>query len=147
MPLTNEFADPKAVLVVEADVIVRIALAEYLRACGFRVIEASGALEAKTVLQRGPRIDFLFADARLAGENDGFALAQWARRYRPLISIVLTGSLANKSEAAGKLCGQHHTSPPSPSLLRDRIRTMRAQQNTSPTASKRSPRARRTMTS
>jgi CheY-like chemotaxis protein len=117
----------KTILVVETDIILRIAIAEYLRGCGLRVIEASSALEAKIVLQRGPAVDVLFADARVAGEEGGFALAQWTRRYRSSIAIVLTSSLANKSEAAAKLCGQHHSAPPPASHLRSRIESMRAQ--------------------
>lgn len=127
MPLATTCSNSKTVLVVETDVILRLAIAEYLRGCGFRVIEASSALEAKTVLQRGPDVDVLFADARLAGQEGGFELAQWTRRYRPAIAIFLTGSLANKSEAAAKLCGQHHSAPPPASHLRGRIQSMRAQ--------------------
>jgi CheY-like chemotaxis protein len=116
----------RTVLVVETDIILRIAIGEYLRGCSFRVIEAADALEAKTVFQRGPAIDILFADARLAGDEGGFALAQWVRRYRSAAAVVLTGGLASKSEAAAKLCGQNYHSPPPASHLRDRIQAMRA---------------------
>lgn len=131
----------KTVLVVETDIILRIAIGEYLRGCTFRVIEAADALEAKTVFQRGPEIDILFADARLAGEEGGFALAQWVRRYRSSTTIILTGGLASKSEAAAKLCGQHHDSPPPASHLRDRIQSMRAR-HVRRTPATRRPRAR-----
>lgn len=96
----------RVILLADDEVIVRLGLARHLRGCGFDVIEASGAADAKIVLQRGPSIDILFADARLAGPDSGFALAQWTRRYRKHIEIILTGSLAHKSEAAAQLCGQ-----------------------------------------
>lgn len=115
------------VLVAEDDVLLRIAIAEYLRDCGFRVIEAAGGLEAKTVLQRGPQIHVLFADARLAGSDNGFALAQWTRRYRPKITVILSAGLMRKAEAAAHLCARNQTPPPPASYLRDRIQAMKAQ--------------------
>ena len=50
----NEIAIPDQgidiVLVVESEVLVRHALAEYLRHCGYRVIEAASTQEAMTLL-------------------------------------------------------------------------------------------------
>jgi len=115
------------ILVAEDDVLLRIAIAEYLRDCGFRVIEAAGGQEAKTVLQHGPEIHVLFADARLAGSDNGFALAQWTRRYRPKVNVILNAGLTRKSEAAAHLCSRNQTPPPPASHLRDRIQAMKAQ--------------------
>jgi CheY-like chemotaxis protein len=106
------------VLIVEGDVLVRLNIAEYLRACGLKVIETSGVLEAKIVLQHRASVDILFADALLAGGNGGFALAKWCRRYRPRVRVVLTGSLSHKTEAAANLC---QDPPFSPSMLLNRI--------------------------
>lgn len=126
MPSAQACGAGAAILVVEDDVLVRIALGDYLRECGFRVIEASGSLEAKTILQHGPEIHILFADARLAGDDNAFALAQWVRRFRPKISIVLNASLAKKAEAAAHLCNRNQPNPPPASHLRDRIKAMKA---------------------
>jgi CheY-like chemotaxis protein len=82
-------SNSKTVLIVEGDVLTRHALAEYLRGCGFGVVETATGLEAKTVMQRGPQIDVVLADARVADGESGFALAQWTRRYRPQVSIAL----------------------------------------------------------
>jgi CheY-like chemotaxis protein len=41
----------ETVLVVEDEILVRTAIAEYLRHCGYRVVEAASADEAMTVLQ------------------------------------------------------------------------------------------------
>ena len=123
----DKACDPGAtVLVADDDVLVRIAVSEYLRACGFRVIEASGGLEAKTVLQHGPEIHLLFADARLAGNDNGFALAQWARRHRPGLGVILSAGLTRKAEAAARLCSRNQSPPPPASHLRERIEGMRA---------------------
>ncbi|HEX5005553.1 MAG TPA: response regulator [Hyphomonadaceae bacterium] len=126
--MTTSRPDQKqsTILIVEGDVLVRHALAEYLRGCGFAVVETATALEARTVLQRGPAIDVMLADARVADGEGGFVLAQWVRRYRPRMDIILTSSLANKSAAIATLCARHHPSPPSADFLRDRINAMRA---------------------
>jgi CheY-like chemotaxis protein len=142
MPAANACDTGATVLVAEDDVIVRIAVAEYLRDCGFRVIEAAGGLEAKTVLTEGPDIHILFADAGLAGDDNGFALAQWARRYRPKVNVILTTGLANKSEAASHLCSRNQTPPPPPSHLRDRIRDMKARHIRNILSDRKKPKAR-----
>lgn len=113
------------VLVADDDVLARIAIAEYLRDCGYRVIEASGGLEAKTVLTHVADVHVLFADTRLAGDDNGFALAQWARRNRPNMQVLLSTGLTRKSEAAASLCSHHATSLPA-SHLRERIEAMGA---------------------
>src|SRR5262245_22214788 len=142
MPAANACAPGTTVLVAEDDVIVRIAIAEYLRGCGYRVIEAAGGLEAKKVLLEGPDIHVLFADARLAGDDNGFALAQWTRRYRPRITVVLTTGMAGKSEADSQLCSKNHSAPPPPSHLRDSIRAMKARHIRRVLSERKKPKAR-----
>ncbi|ANP47656.1 response regulator [Candidatus Viadribacter manganicus] len=86
-----------AILLVEADVLVRFAIGEHLRACSVTVIEAVNGDDAKAILLAGPEVDVLMSDTQLAGEGSGFVLAQWVRRHRPSIEAVLTGSLARQS--------------------------------------------------
>lgn len=95
--------DKLCVLLVEADVLVRFALADHLRGCEIAVVEAVDADDAKAILVAGPKIDVLLSDAQLAGEGSGFVLAQWVRRHRPGIEVTLTGSIASKVEAATEL--------------------------------------------
>jgi CheY-like chemotaxis protein len=94
----------RSILLADEDVIVRLALADYLRSCGLQVLEAATSQEAKTILQAGPWIDVLFSDAQLAGPESGFALAQWVRRNRPETEIILKVSIAAKTAAAFDLC-------------------------------------------
>lgn len=49
-------------------------------------------------------MDVLFSDAQLAGPVSGFALAQWVRRNRPGVHVVLEVSLESKTAAAFELC-------------------------------------------
>jgi len=115
----------KAILLVEDDVIIRLGLAEHLRECGFTVLEAAGAHEARTILVAGPSIDILLSDAQLAGPDTGFALAQWVRRHRPQVKVILVATTAHKVEAAGALC--RHTPRHDANTLDARIRAMMAE--------------------
>lgn len=88
-----------SVLLVEADVLVRYVLAEHLRACDIKVVEAANADDAKAIFIAGPNIHIMLSDAQLAGEGSGFILAQWVRRHRPGVETMLTGSIASKVQA------------------------------------------------
>jgi len=92
------------VLVVEDDVLVRLAVAAYLRECGFDVVEVGSADEAIRVLEAGIPVDIVFSDVNMPGSLDGFGLAQWLRRERPGLKIILTSGAARKAKAAGDLC-------------------------------------------
>ena len=94
----------RTILLADEDVIVRLAIADHLRGCGLQVIEAATSEEAKAILQTGQEIDVLFSDAQLAGPESGFALAQWVRRNRPRVEIVLQVSVTGKTAAAFELC-------------------------------------------
>lgn len=94
----------RTILLADEDVIVRLAIADYLRGCGLQVLEAASSQEAKAILLAGQRIDVLFSDAQLVGPESGFALAQWLRRNRPEVEIVLQVSVSGKTAAAFELC-------------------------------------------
>ena len=94
-------------LLADDDVIIRLALSDYLRSCGFIVLEAADGAEAKAVLQSGLAIAALLCDVQIAGGDNGFALAQWVRRYRPAIEVLLTTTLANKTRTAASFCGRY----------------------------------------
>jgi CheY-like chemotaxis protein len=103
------FPDPAerlpTILVVEDEVLIRLVIADYLRECGFKVYEAGSAAEALEILEAGnTTIDLVFSDVRMPGEMDGFALAQWVRRNRPGLPVILTSGDRKKSEVARDLC-------------------------------------------
>jgi CheY-like chemotaxis protein len=68
-----------ALLVVDDVPLVRMLVADYLRGCGMRVIEAANGDEAILVLQADVAVDAVFADVNMPGYKDGFSLAQWVR--------------------------------------------------------------------
>jgi CheY-like chemotaxis protein len=88
----NERLNPKAkstILVVEDEVIVRLMIAEELRAAGFVVLEAVNASEAITILELG-NIGLVFTDLRMPGPMDGVDLAELVRTYHPDVRIITT---------------------------------------------------------
>jgi CheY-like chemotaxis protein len=119
----------ETVLVVEDDVLVRLVIAAYLRECGYRVLEAANADEAVRLLERdAARIDVVLTDVEMPGEMDGFALAQWLRRERPQVEVLMAGTPARAADAAGDLCEQSpaSTRPDSPTAVLARIRRLLA---------------------
>lgn len=92
------------ILVVEDEVLIRMAVSDYLRECGFRVVEAGSADEAVEVLKTDTAVDIVFSDVNMPGSLDGFGLAQWIRRERPRLEVLLTSGVARKAKEAGDLC-------------------------------------------
>lgn len=91
------------VLLVEGDIVVRHPLAEYLRECGFKVLEASTGDEAMQLLSTPAlAIDVVLADMTTAGS--GFALRQWIVAQSIPVDIVVAGSLESAVDKAGNLC-------------------------------------------
>lgn len=100
MPANAPLEKKPTILLVEGDVIVRFAIADFLRVCDLIVIEAADTDDAKAILVAGPNVDILLSDAQLAGGGSGFVLAQWVRRHRPGLEVILTASIDSKAQAA-----------------------------------------------
>jgi len=92
------------ILVVEDEVLIRMAVSDYLRECGFHVVEAGNAEEAIAVLKSDTTVDIVFSDVNMPGSLDGFGLAQWIRRERPQLKVILTSGVTRKAKEAGTLC-------------------------------------------
>lgn len=119
---------PDTVLVVENEVLVRTSIAQYLRHCGYIVIEASSAEEGITALTTiGAPIHIVFSSVELSGAMDGFGLAQWLRANKPGIEIVLAGTIVKAAHAAGDLCekGPHLAKPYEPQQVVEWIKRLR----------------------
>jgi CheY-like chemotaxis protein len=123
---------PEAVLVVDAEVLVRMTISAYLRDCGYRVVEAASAEEALTVLRQSElRVDALLSDVGLPGPMDGFGLARWVRNHRPSLNVLLAGTPARAAERAADLCeqGPDLARPYEPQMVVDRIRRLLAERD------------------
>ena len=56
------------ILIVEEDLLVRTPLAEYLRECGYLVLEASSTRDARILLEDGSRrVDIVLAEVKSGG--------------------------------------------------------------------------------
>src|SRR5215472_8854606 len=100
---------PPCILIVDADILIRHPLAEYLRECGYRVVQAANLDEARKLFTQRRRrlaIDVVLADVNAPGAENAFAFGDWVRTNRPGIEVVLAGSVDAAAEKAGELCDQ-----------------------------------------
>jgi CheY-like chemotaxis protein len=111
------------ILVVEDDVLTRMAVSEELRDTGYSVIEAATADEALTVLQGPTRVDLLVTDMRMPGAVDGCGLARHVRAALPFVKIVMVSGQAPEAEAHGLLDG-YLAKPVAPSHLASYLMTL-----------------------
>ncbi|MER8567044.1 response regulator [Mesorhizobium sp. M0924] len=115
-------------MVVDGDVITRIVIADYLRNCGYRVVEARDADEARAALNYDSfSIDVILCDVGLPGEMNGFQLRQWVRDNKPGIKVVLSGAVERAASDAGELCeqGPHLAKPYDPATVVEHIRRLK----------------------
>lgn len=117
------------VLVVDDEVLVRTAIAEYLRDCGYHVLEAANADEAVVAIADSTvDVDIVLSAVEMPGRLDGFGLARWVRERRPDIEIILAATPARAASSAANLCdrGPMLARPYEPQLVLDRIKRMLA---------------------
>lgn len=120
---------PNCLIVADADVLIRNAIAEYLRHCGYKVFEAATSDEVIIALEEGAmKIDALLADAELSGRFNAFELRIWVRDHHPDVEVVLAGSVDSAAKAAGQLCdeGPHLQRPYDPESVAAYIKRLLA---------------------
>jgi len=93
-------------MVIEPEVLIRMTIAEFLRECGFKVVEGVVAEDVRTVLDAGGHLDIVFCEVRLPGNTDGFALAKQLRNAHPEIDVILTSGIAGAAEKSTDLCAE-----------------------------------------
>lgn len=71
---------------------IRMWIAEELRALKVEVVECNSADEAFSYLLTGAPVDLLFTDVKTPGTRDGLQLAAEARDLRPDIPVVVTSA-------------------------------------------------------
>lgn len=94
------------VLVVEDEMMVRMPIAEYLRDCGYTVLEAGDAAEAIATMDTAGPINLVFSDVRMPGTMDGFGLAHWLRARYPDLPVLLTSGYNGVRNLSADV-GQH----------------------------------------
>jgi len=125
-----ESAAPAAsVLIIDGDIVSRHAIADFLRHCGYAVIEAANTDEALIALQEASlSIDIIVCDIAAIGARSGFELATWVRQNRPELEVRLAGSLETAVDTAAELCesGPHLARPYEPEAVIAYIKRLRA---------------------
>jgi two-component system, response regulator PdtaR len=92
----NESYDRGTILVVEDEVLERMAIADRLRQASYDVVEAGNAHEALEILRHSGDVKLIVSDIGMPGSIDGVELARLARSQYPDIKIVLaSGHLAS----------------------------------------------------
>lgn len=127
--MARDAAPLPGVLIVEAQVLARHALADYLRHCGYGVIEAASTDEALVVLEEpAVRIDAVLCDAQAPGAVNPFRLRHLARAmgHRAGLQFILAGRVEAAAEAAADLCeeGPQLARPYDPQAVVTRIRRL-----------------------
>jgi DNA-binding NtrC family response regulator len=115
------------VLVVEHDILVRQPLAQYLRDCGYRALEATTPAEAHEALARpDARIDVVLVGVHGVPSETGFVLASWIRQNQPHVKVLIGGTIAKVLQLAGDLCDEEGPAPVDHRAVLDHIRRMLA---------------------
>jgi CheY-like chemotaxis protein len=89
-------AAPPVVLVVEDEVVLRMAVCAHLRETGVVVIEAVDAQEAVELVSANKSIALVFSDINMPGPVDGNDLAAWIASRYPGIKVLLTSGIARE---------------------------------------------------
>ena len=103
--MAEQTQQPKCILVVDGEVLVRHAIADYLRECGYMVVESSSTDEAVTVLKEETlSVDAVLCDADAPGSLSSFQLRAWAIQIRQNVQIALAGNIDAAARKAAELC-------------------------------------------
>ncbi len=118
----------ETILVVDGDIITRTVIADYLRHCGYRVVEAHDGLEAQQALQHQEfHIDIMLSDVDLPSGMTGFQLSGWVRQNCPGVKVLLSAAAERSATVAGDLCeeGPHLAKPYDATIVVEHIRRLR----------------------
>jgi len=87
-----------SILFVAGSIETRAPLAEFLRTNGYQVFESATADEALELLNSRLEIDALVADDQVTGSMGGLALADWVRKTRPSMRVLVIADDADESD-------------------------------------------------
>jgi CheY-like chemotaxis protein len=90
VPASEAQKSAGSVLVVEDEVLIRLEIADELRAHGFLVVEAATADQALSYFQAGLQVDLVLSDVKMPGSMNGVGLIQRLRVQAPDVPTILT---------------------------------------------------------
>jgi two-component sensor histidine kinase/CheY-like chemotaxis protein len=91
-------AVPRAVLVVEDEMMLRMRAVDMVEDAGFTPVEAVNADDALAILESRSDIELLFTDIQMPGSIDGLKLAYAVHQRWPLIKIILVSGQLKLAE-------------------------------------------------
>lgn len=118
----TELGDRRCVLVVEDEALIRMDIAEEIKAAGFNVLEAGTADEAIALLEQRSDIRVVFTDIHMPGSMDGLKLAHYVRGRWPPIRIIATSGHARIAEEDLPEHSRFIAKPYRPSIIIEAIR-------------------------
>jgi two-component system, response regulator PdtaR len=93
VPAPKAQRPPACVLVVEDEILIRVLIADELRAEGFSVVEAATADEALSYFQAGVQVHLVLSDIELPGAVNGVDLIERLRaRASNLLTVLTSGN-------------------------------------------------------
>ena len=110
---------------LDGDVLVRMPVVQFLRDCGYRVVEAATIDEAIALLEKtNIPLNVVLSKIDMPGAMNGFGFAQWARSIWPELKILLAGTPERTVRNAAELCevGPTLKRPYDHKLVLDRIK-------------------------
>lgn len=91
--MNNYSDDTPVILLVEDELLVRMAAADDLQDAGFHVLEAANADVALAVLEScSDDVQVLFTDIDMPGSMNGLALAESVQQRWPHISLLISSA-------------------------------------------------------
>jgi DNA-binding NtrC family response regulator len=113
--------------VLDGDVLVRHVISDYLRTCGYVVIEAATTDEATVVLDEPTVvINAVLCDADAPGSRNSFQLRAWTAERHPYVQVALAGSIVAAANKAAQMCedGPQLRRPYDPQSVVDHIKRL-----------------------
>lgn len=122
----QQAAAQPAVLLVEDEVLIRLATADHLRLCGFKVIEAGTAIEAQELILAGLTVDLVFSDITMPGDVDGVGLAKWLQQNASDVPVILASGVPRALDGARQTCPNVQAISAKPYALDDVVAQIRS---------------------
>ena len=120
------------VLILEPDILIRMVVAQYLRECGYLVIEGVQASDFHTLFDSGRQVHVVLTDVHLSGGVTGFEFSRVIRQTHPNIDVILTSGVGGTSQEAHDLCEDGPIKKPyHPKDVESRIRILQERRRNS----------------
>lgn len=118
--------DTQNVLLVSGRALERTAIGEYLRGCGYHVIEAVDGDEALAALEH-KAIDIVISDVQLRHHGSGHAVSAMIKSRYPGMKVILVSAVEQAVDTAVELCheGPSEVLPYHPERLMREIQMLR----------------------